>query len=76
MKYEAKNSPFNVILIAVCSFVGVGFITGAEIWFYFARFGKNMIFSAIHKKDCIKFAFVNMRCYIYNQILNGPYYEY
>ena len=39
-KFEAKNSLFNVCLVAVCSFVGVGFISGAEIWFYFARFGK------------------------------------
>lgn len=35
---KVKNGIFNTILIAVCSFVGVGFITGAEIWFYFARF--------------------------------------
>ena len=47
MKNEVKNSPFNVILVAVCVFVGVGFITGAEIWFYFARFGKSMVFGMI-----------------------------
>lgn len=42
MKNKAENWSFNVFLVAVCSFVGVGFITGAEIWFYFARFGVNM----------------------------------
>ena len=49
MKYEnkAKNGYFNTILTAICSFVGVGFITGAEIWFYFARFGKTAIFGTI-----------------------------
>jgi len=36
---KAKNGYFNTIVIAICSFVGVGFITGAEIWFYFSRFG-------------------------------------
>lgn len=36
---KAKNGILNTILIAICSFVGVGFITGAEMWFYFARFG-------------------------------------
>lgn len=44
MKYKAENSPFNVILITICSFIGVGFITGAEIWFYFARFEAGAIF--------------------------------
>lgn len=43
MKNKAENWSFNVFLLAVCSFVGVGFITGAEIWFYFARFGVNML---------------------------------
>lgn len=43
MKNKAENRSFNVFLVAVCSFVGVGFITGAEIWFYFARFGVNML---------------------------------
>lgn len=42
-KNKAKNNPFNTIFLAVCSFVGVGFITGAEIWFYFARFGWAML---------------------------------
>lgn len=40
---KAKNGFFNTILIAICSFVGVGFITGAEIWFYFARFGLGSV---------------------------------
>ena len=44
MENKVKNSPLNIILVAVCSFVGVGFVTGAEIWFYFARFEINMIF--------------------------------
>lgn len=43
MGNKAKNSPFNACVMAMCSFVGVGFITGAEIWFYFARFGLSMI---------------------------------
>lgn len=43
MNFEAKNNPFNVGLVAICSFIGVGFLTGAEIWFYFARFGTSMI---------------------------------
>lgn len=47
MKYKAENRPFNVILITICSFVGVGFITGAEIWFYFARFEANAIFGLL-----------------------------
>lgn len=38
-KNKAKNSLYNTVLLAVCSFVGAGFISGAEIWFYFARFG-------------------------------------
>lgn len=42
MKNKAENWSFNVFLVAVCSFIGVGFITGAEIWFYFARFGVNL----------------------------------
>lgn len=42
-----KKRFFDVILVALCSFVGVGFITGAEIWFYFARFGVNMIWGII-----------------------------
>ena len=45
--FEAKNSLFDVILVAVCSFVGVGFISGAEIWFYFARFGASGVFGLI-----------------------------
>lgn len=44
MKNKAKNSPFNAGLVAICSFIGVGFITGAEIWFYFARFGAVFVF--------------------------------
>ena len=49
VKYEnkAKNSCLNTIIIAICSFVGVGFITGAEIWFYFARFGLASLFGFI-----------------------------
>ena len=47
MKNEGKNSAFNLILTAICIFVGVGFITGAEIWFYFARFGGNMLFGLL-----------------------------
>lgn len=43
MKNQAENNPFNVGLVAICSFIGVGFITGAEIWFYFARFGAGML---------------------------------
>lgn len=42
--FKVKKGVFDVILVAVCSFVGVGFITGAEIWFYFARFGLNAVF--------------------------------
>lgn len=42
MKNQAENSLFNVGLVAICSFIGVGFISGAEIWFYFARFGSGM----------------------------------
>ena len=38
---KAKNWWFNTCLIAICSVVGVGFISGAEIWFYFARFGQS-----------------------------------
>lgn len=48
MKNKVKNSPFNIVLLTICSFVGVGFITGVEIWFYFARFGLNMIFGVIY----------------------------
>lgn len=44
MENQAKNSPFNAGLVAICSFIGVGFITGAEIWFYFARFGAALVF--------------------------------
>lgn len=44
MKNKAKNSPFSAGLVAICSFIGVGFITGAEIWFYFARFGAVLVF--------------------------------
>lgn len=47
MKNEVKNSLFNSILLSVCVFVGVGFITGAEIWFYFAKFKLNIIFGLI-----------------------------
>ena len=45
--FKAKNGLFDTILVAVCSFVGVGFITGAEIWFYFARFGINGVFGVL-----------------------------
>ena len=45
--FKVKNSLFNVVLVVVCSFVGVGFITGVEIWFYFARFGKNMLMGLV-----------------------------
>ena len=49
MKYEnkAKNGWFNTCLIAICSFVGVGFISGAEIWFYFARFGISSVVGVV-----------------------------
>lgn len=47
MENKVKNGVFNTILVAVCSFVGVGFVTGAEIWFYFARFEVNAIFGLI-----------------------------
>lgn len=40
---KAKNGYFSTIVIAICSFVGVGFITGAEIWFYFSRFGLGSV---------------------------------
>lgn len=43
MENKAENRPFNVFLVAICSFIGVGFVTGAEIWFYFARFGVSML---------------------------------
>lgn len=44
---KVKNGVFDTVLVAACSFVGVGFITGAEIWFYFARFGLNGIFGVV-----------------------------
>jgi len=44
---KVKNGVFDTVLVAVCSFVGVGFITGAEIWFYFARFGIASVFGVI-----------------------------
>lgn len=44
---DVKNSLFNSILLSVCVFVGAGFITGAEIWFYFAKFNFNMVFGLI-----------------------------
>jgi uncharacterized membrane protein YkvI len=49
VKYEnkAKNGWFNTCLIAICSFVGVGFISGAEIWFYFARFGISSVVGTV-----------------------------
>ena len=47
MKNKPQNNHFNLVLTAVCSFVGVGFISGAEIWFYFARFGKGIFFGII-----------------------------
>lgn len=45
--FKVKNGLFDTILVAVCSFVGVGFITGAEVWFYFARFGINGVFGVL-----------------------------
>lgn len=39
IKNKAKNDFFNTVLLSICSFVGAGFISGSEIWFYFARFG-------------------------------------
>lgn len=47
MNNEVKNSPLNAALVATCSFIGVGFVTGAEIWFYFARFKLAMIFGLV-----------------------------
>ena len=47
MKNEVKNSLFNSVLLSVCVFVGVGFITGAEIWFYFAKFKSNVVFGLV-----------------------------
>ena len=32
---------------SLCAFIGVGFISGAEIWFYFARFGWGMFFGLV-----------------------------
>lgn len=47
MKNESQNKPFSVGLVAICSFIGVGFLTGAEIWFYFARFEAGSIFGLL-----------------------------
>lgn len=47
MRNEVKNNPVNLILTAICVFVGVGFISGAEIWFYFARFESGMFIGLI-----------------------------
>lgn len=49
MKYKlgVKNGIFDAILVVICLFVGVGFISGAEIWFYIARFDMNEIFGLI-----------------------------
>lgn len=44
---DVKNGLFNSILLSICVFVGAGFITGAEIWFYFAKFNYNMVFGLI-----------------------------
>ena len=44
---EVKNSLFNSILLSVCGFVGAGFVSGAEIWFYFAKYNFNMLFGLI-----------------------------
>lgn len=44
---KAKKGYFSTIVIAICSFVGVGFITGAEIWFYFSRFGLGSVVGLI-----------------------------
>lgn len=45
VKNGGKNGVLKTAMLAVCSFVGVGFLTGAEIWFYFARFGLGLYVS-------------------------------
>ncbi len=36
---------FNMFLLALGAMIGVGFLSGAEIWSFFARFGDNFAFS-------------------------------
>lgn len=37
----------NIFLLSLSAFIGVGFISGAEIWTFFARFGENFIISIV-----------------------------
>lgn len=37
--FKGKKASFGLVLLLIGSMIGAGFITGAEIWHFFARFG-------------------------------------
>ena len=45
--FKGKNGPFGLILLLIGSMIGAGFITGAETWHFFARFGWGVFASLI-----------------------------
>ena len=45
--FKGKNGPFGLILLLIGSMIGAGFITGAETWHFFARFGWGILFGLI-----------------------------
>lgn len=44
---KAKNGYFELSLMLVGSMIGAGFITGSEIWYFFARFKFGLFFGVI-----------------------------
>ena len=58
---QVKNGPLKLFIASICSFIGAGFITGAEIWHYFARFENDMILGVI--SFSILFYFLILFCF-------------
>jgi len=59
MKLKNIAHFFNVLFLSIGAIVGVGFVSGAEIWTFFARFGSNfyasiIVFFVVLTLFCIK----------------------
>ena len=44
---KGKKGDFGLCLLLVGSMIGAGFITGAEIWQFFAKFGYGSLFGVV-----------------------------
>ena len=48
----------SLLSLSLSSIIGVGFLSGAEIWVFFASFGENFVFSIV-----IVFVLLFVFCY-------------